>query len=484
MRRLALTTTFALLALLALAAPGWAASSNFTIRGAGFGHGIGLSQWGAFGYAQHGSGWRDIVLHYFKDTRIANAGDRTVRVLLQSGKTTVWFEGATRAAGKKLDPGARYRATQKGINQVELRSARGKILATVDAPLSVSSSSGSFLLEGTALNGLSGGRYRGVLEVRPGLFGGLAAVDALPLDDYIKGVVVGEVPTSWPMAALQAQAVVARSYSLTTDAGGAVFDQYPDTRSQMYYGMSRETPRTNDAVTSTNNQVVKYGDRVAVTYYFSSSGGRTENIENAFVGSSPVPYLKSVDDPYDTASPRHRWRFVMSRSQLDRKLGSWVRGKLRSVKVTQRGISPRIVKARIVGSRGSTTVTGPQLRTRLGLFDTWAYFITIKSGQQRETSGDAPPDSGQVTDGGGTQAAAAVAINWLKKLFTPRRLIVAGSVSPRPKHITLEHKTRKGWKTVGRGKTDGHGRYALLVRSRGVYRVLANGAVGPETRIR
>ncbi|HEY8866629.1 MAG TPA: SpoIID/LytB domain-containing protein, partial [Solirubrobacteraceae bacterium] len=321
------------LALLAAAPQAVAARTNFTIHGAGYGHGIGMSQWGAFGYATHGASYRDIVLHYFKDTRLAGAGDRTIRVLLQAGKDTIWFEGATRAGDKKLDAGARYRIMRHGIDQVELRTARGKKLGTFDAPLSISSSSGSFVLDGGALNGLSGGRYRGMLEVRPGLFGGLTAVNALPLDEYVKGVVVGEVPASWPNAALKAQAVVARSYSLVTDAGGTIFDQYPDTRSQMYYGMSRETPRTNTAVEATSGQVVKYGDKVAVTYYFSSSGGRTENIENAFIGARPVPYLKSVDDPYDTASPRHRWRFTWSRGQLDRKLGGWVKGKLRTVKV-------------------------------------------------------------------------------------------------------------------------------------------------------
>src|SRR4051812_28223542 len=129
MRRLALATA---LSLLLLAAPAWAASTDFTIRGAGYGHGIGLSQWGAFGYAQHGSNWKDIVLHYFKDTRIASAGDRTIRVLLQS-RDTIWFEGATRAGGKKLNPSSRYRVMKHGLNQVELRSARGKKLATVDA---------------------------------------------------------------------------------------------------------------------------------------------------------------------------------------------------------------------------------------------------------------------------------------------------------------------------------------------------------------
>jgi stage II sporulation protein D len=250
----------------------------------------------------------------------------------------------------------------------------------------------------------------------------------------------------------------------------------------MYYGMSRETPRTNEAVQSSSGQVVKYGDKVAVTYYFSSSGGRTENIENAFIGSSPVPYLKSVDDPYDSAAPQHRWRFTWSRSQLDRRLGGWVKGKLRTVKVVQRGVSPRVVSAQVVGSRGSVNVTGPQLRTRLGLFDTWVYFVTIKSGQQG-TAGSGSPDTGGITDGGGT-AARTARLSWMRKLLGPRQLIVGGTVWPKPKRLTLQMLDGRRWKTLGRGHTDGRGRYSLLVRSAGTYRVLANGAVGPVTRVR
>src|SRR6478672_2753181 len=342
-----------------------ATSSNWTIRGAGFGHGIGLSQYGAYGYAAHGSDWKSIVLHYFTGTHLGNAAGRTIRVLLQQGNGTVWVSGATRAGSHKLDSTKSYRLMRKGLG-VELRTARGKRIATMNGVVPVSSSSGSVVLGGRAMNGLSDGRYRGTLEVRAGTFGGLMAVNALSIDDYIRGVIVGEMPTSWPLPALEAQAVVARSYSLTTDAGGAVFDQYPDTRSQMYYGMSRETKGTNQAVDATAGQVVMYGNQVATTYYFSTSGGRTENVENSWPGTAPVPYLKSVDDPYDNLSPRHRWRFTLSRSKLDAKLGSFVKGKLRSVKVTKRGVSPRIVDAKVIGTRGTTTVTGPQLRSRLG----------------------------------------------------------------------------------------------------------------------
>jgi stage II sporulation protein D len=475
MRRLALLTA---LTVFLAAPPALAARSSVTIRGAGYGHGVGLSQYGAYGYAAHGADWRDIVLHYYNGTRLGNAAGRTIRVLLQENKGTVWVSGVTRAGARKLDSTVSYRLVKHGLGEVELRSAGGKKLATMPAPVTVSSSSGSFVLGGRALNRLSDTRYRGALEVRPGLFGGLTAVNALPLDDYVKGVIVGEMPTSWPIPALEAQAVVARSYSLVTDAGGAVFDQYPDTRSQMYYGMSRETSATNQAVDATSGQVVMYGSQVASTYYFSTSGGRTENVENSWPGTNPVPYLQSVDDPYDNLSPRHRWRFVWSRSKLDAKLGSFVKGRLRSIEVTKRGISPRIVRAKVVGSRGSTQVTGPQLRSLLGLYDTWAYFVTIKSGQGDKTKGE--PTTGGVTDGGGTPAQAS----WLRRIVGPTQLVIRGSVSPRPKKITLQKRVRRHWRTVGYGKSDSRGRYALLLSSTGTYRVLANGGVGPLTRIR
>src|SRR3954470_7991935 len=481
MRKLVLLTAIAALGLVSQASA--ATRSNFTIRGAGFGHGIGLSQYGAYGYAAHGRDAQDIVLHYFNGTRLGNAAGRTIRVLLQSGNGTVWVSGVTWAGNHKLDSTKSYRLMRKGLG-VELRTAAGKRIATMDGVVPVSSSSGSVVLGGRAINGLSGGRYRGTLEVRPGLFGGLVAVNALPLDDYIKGVIVGEMPTSGPQQALEAQAIVARSYALTTDAGGAFFDQYPDTRSQMYYGMSRETSGTNQAVQATAGQVVMYGNQVASTYYFSTSGGRTENVENSWPGSAPLPYLKSVDDPYDNLSPRHRWRFVWSKSKLDAKLGSFVKGRLKSVKVTKRGVSPRIVGAQVIGTRGTINVSGPQLRSRLGLFDTWAYFVNVKSGQGGASTQQ--PGSGEdttLTDGGGAKAAKA---SWLREWLPvqPRKLVITGSISSAPKKLTLQHKVGAKWKTVGYGTTDRKGRYALIVKKRGVYRVLGGGAVGPAVRIR
>ena len=99
MKKLALLTSLALLALVSQASA--ATSSTFTIRGAGFGHGIGMSQYGAYGYAAHGGDWRNIFLHYYNGTHLGNAAGQTIRVLLQSGTGTVWVSAATQAANDR-----------------------------------------------------------------------------------------------------------------------------------------------------------------------------------------------------------------------------------------------------------------------------------------------------------------------------------------------------------------------------------------------
>src|SRR4029453_7120150 len=95
------------------------------------------------------------------------------------------------------------------------------------------------------------------------------------------GVVARESPSSWPLEALKAQAVTARTYAITTSKAGTGFDQYADTRSQVYGGVAAESIATNAAVAATGGQVVTYDGAPVVTYFFSTSGGRTENVENS-----------------------------------------------------------------------------------------------------------------------------------------------------------------------------------------------------------
>jgi stage II sporulation protein D len=284
-------------------------------------------------------------------------------VLLASGKQSVGFSGAARACRKRINPEREYSFSADG-GRVVLRSPSGRKLKGCG-------DEGNAGDHGTLrVGGL--GRYRGGLVAHAD-GGSLLVINSLGIDGYVKGVVPNEVPFSWPVQALEAQAVVARSYGLATRRSG-VFDQYADTRSQVYGGKDSETPRTNRAVEATAGRVVKYGGEIAVTYYFSTSGGQTENSEFGFSGGSPVPYLKSVKDPFDDASPLHRWNERLSDEKMESKLSGLFDGQLRKIEVTERGESPRIVRARVVGSAGSTEVTGDTLRNRLELRSTWARF--------------------------------------------------------------------------------------------------------------
>jgi stage II sporulation protein D len=146
----------------------------------------------------------------------------------------------------------------------------------------------------------------------------------------------------------------------------------------VYGGVAAETAKTDQAVAATALQVVLYNGKVAQTFFFSTSGGHTENNEFSSLGfgQPPVPYLRGVDDPYEAnaGSPYEHWKRKFSLARMNSALSGLVHGKLRNIVVTQRGASPRIVSANLVGSGGTTTVNGPQLRDALGLPDTWAFF--------------------------------------------------------------------------------------------------------------
>jgi stage II sporulation protein D len=158
---------------------------------------------------------------------------------------------------------------------------------------------------------------------------------------------------------------------------GRSFDVYDDTRSQVYEGIAGETDATNRAAGDTRHEVALYNGAVATTYYSASSGGQTESVEFAF-GGDPVPYLKGTDDPYDTTSPLHNWKKTYTQGQLESALGSLLKGNLQDIQITKTGVSPRIVTANVVGSNGTTKVTGSQLQSALGLYSTWMAFT--KSG--------------------------------------------------------------------------------------------------------
>jgi stage II sporulation protein D len=370
MLRLARTAILATaLAALALA-PAARGAVNWVVRGHGFGHGVGVSQYGAYGYALHGKSYRFILAHYYQGTTIGQVrGGRVVRVLLDISPGDVGFSGATSACGLALDPARSYEAHRNG-GRVKLRSSAGKALADCGRRLRAAGH-GRIEIAGT-------GTYRGALEVVPTESdpGALNAVNALALEQYVKGVIPNESPPSWPAAELQTQAVESRSFALTAGVGGNGFDLYADTRSQVYEGLASETPSTNAAAAATKGQVVMYGSEIAETFFSACSGGQTESVQNVFFGP-PVPYLTSVADPYDYYCPLHDWILRFSGPEISAKLGGYLQGRLKRVVIVKRGVSPRIVSAKLFGSGGVTTVSGEQLEVALGGYSTWMSFQKV-----------------------------------------------------------------------------------------------------------
>jgi stage II sporulation protein D len=298
-------------------APSAGAETLFVLSGRGWGHGVGMSQWGAFGLAEKGRSYKAILRHYYTDTAVQERAGRNVRVELASGSTSlvVGSAGAFRVAA-----GTR-KATHKAGDATVTKTSRGRIRV---AGLSGTFKSPATFKPKEAPLRLGSTTYRGKLVVS--VSGGrLRAVNRLGMDAYIQGVVPRESPSWWPPAALQAQAVAARSYALfaLVRGGGKCGGAFcPDTRDQVYGGLSGEAGSTNAAVKATAREVVvDRGGNVAQTFFHSSSGGRTADSRDIWGGD--VSYLKSVSDPTDGVreNPNRRWRVVRTPGQLRSGLG-------------------------------------------------------------------------------------------------------------------------------------------------------------------
>ncbi len=367
-----------------LLAPSAEASVSWVVKGHGFGHGVGMSQYGAYGYAKHGKDYRFILGHYYTGTTIGNlGGPRIVRVLVGIDSGDIGFSGATSACGKRLDGSRSYEAHRAG-SSVKLRASSGRPLA--DCGRKLRAGGGGRI----AIVGI--GTYRGALEAVPTSSdaGSLNVVNAVPVDQYVKGVIPNESPASWPQAALRAQAVAARSYALSVQVNGNGFDLYDTVSSQVYEGLSSETTATNEAADATKGQIVMYGGKIAETYFSACSGGHTESVQNVFFGPS-VPYLVGVPDPFDFYCPLHNWTLKFSGSEISSKLGGYLNGQLRRVDVIQRGRSPRIVWARLVGTGGVTKIRGDRLASALGGYDRWMSFQKLVGGKVIEGGGPSKP---------------------------------------------------------------------------------------------
>ncbi len=389
-----------------------AAIPTFSVTGTGYGHGIGLSQYGAQGSAIAGKDYSWIIKHYYTGVTIGTAVTKNLKVNLDPDASSptsytrqVWtISNGQTGAGLSIN-GVSYTAG------TYVFTASGSVITVTGANLStplvltgsvtVVPTSGSPALlsvkEATGIYGFANGKYRGKLVLRASS-SKIQLLNELDIEDYLKGVVPREMPSSWKTEALKAQSIVARSYAyVDTDA-----TLYCTTSSQAYQGYGAynskgvwvgEATTTNSAVAATKGMVVKYDSKVVQTFFFSTSGGHTANVEDIWVPSdgdfdakaAQYPYLRGVSDSYEyLASPGYApWPSSKEQSltglQLADKLRSvsgvpasptWVTGV--SVERVDSGHVRYVTFAFSNGT--SVKISGDTVRSKLGMLSTRFYF--------------------------------------------------------------------------------------------------------------
>ncbi|HEU4943341.1 MAG TPA: SpoIID/LytB domain-containing protein [Gaiellaceae bacterium] len=415
----------------------------FLITGRGWGHGVGMSQWGANGFARRGYDYRRILGHYYRGTTMGKAPIAKVRVLLAGSKPSLTIAseapfrvrdatGRTRTLTAKQVIGAGLKVqTQGARKRVALRPPL--VFLPGDEPLRL------------------GRRYRGTIQVDK-LGKRLRAINVVGLEQYLYGVVPAEVPDDWPPEVLKAQAVAARSYALATRKTNGPFDLFPDVRSQVYRGVDEEEDSTNAAVDETAGEVLEYGGRIVTAYFHSTSGGRTASVEDVWVGSKPTPYLTGVDDPYDSISPHHTWGPVlMPAARLQRVLKA--PGGLLDVRTTVNR-SLRADRVIGVGTAGEASARAADVRRELGLRSTWFRVGVLALPQPA-----APHVFGGTTRLTGTARG------------------VQG--------VRLEHLGPSGWRVVASPKAASDGTFSVAVRPTATaqYRLSVGAARTPAIRL-
>lgn len=331
--------------------------TTFLVSGRGWGHGVGMSQYGALGLANDGRLYDEILAHYYPGTRLSPAPVARVRVLLAEGASTL-----------TVGSDAPFRVRDVFGKLYPLAAGSVKVGPTFELPVNGAPTrlTGpiSFLPGRSPL--VLGTAYRGQIDVA--VAGGkVTAVNAVALEQYLAGVVPREMPASWAEEALKAQAVAARSYALAHRVRGKAFDLYADVRSQVYGGIASEDARATRAIGATAGEVLTYGGAIANAMFHSTSGGATISAEEAF--GAVVPYLVGVEDPFSSISPVHAWGPVAVRAVA---LGSAL--KLRAPALGLKLVrtpSGRVRSATVSTSVGPQTVSGGALRTGAGLRSTW-----------------------------------------------------------------------------------------------------------------
>jgi stage II sporulation protein D len=300
-------------------------AGSFSVHGAGWGHGWGMSQYGAYGAALQGLTWPRILAFYYPGT---------VRTILPArSRLNVWVTGDNDGSLRVLPSeglnvrdgvGGRFtvptgstylswRISRYGTGyRLSYRTADGR---NVVQRTGLSTGTWSFYSPSKFVRVVMPSgyirSYRGSMAlIKWGSSG--RTVNRVRVEDYVRGVVPAEMPTSWPANAVRAQAVAARSYAvrLRTTRRYAGYDLCDTTACQVYRGMSAETERGDAAVRATAGTILTYRGAVALTQFASSNGGHS--------AQGDYPYLRAQPDPYDGVVRSQAWTRTITATQIER----------------------------------------------------------------------------------------------------------------------------------------------------------------------
>ena len=414
--------------LLPAATPAGAGSNpTFTFSGGGFGHGVGMSQWGAKGRAEAGHSAAQIVGAYYPGSTITPGAPTRVAVKLGTyGSTTLVQPSGTMTISA---PGRGTVAQAAPGQQLRWTTSGGRLFVSVagGSAVDVGGHATIGFTQGTPFTlGANGRRYRwGRLELHAVGSGIEVVIDNLHMNHYLYGV--AEVPTSWPQAALRAQALAARTFAVRRldDPRSSRYHLVASTSDQYYKGYDHEVSASGNqwiwAVNSTDGQYLTHGGQPILSVYSSSNGGHSE--DSGYVWFASLPYLPAVADPFDNTAgnSNHRW----TRDYTGHELGTWLQnsghpsvGTVLTLDVVSGvGASGRLDKAtlKVTGhTGGSYTLSGSSLRSAVNRYA--AASRQLKSTKFSISGGVAPEPPGFAPGGQYEWAVpwgdAAILLGW------------------------------------------------------------------------
>ncbi len=354
-------------------------SRKVAFKGHGYGHGIGMSQYGAEGAARAGKSASSILSTYYPGTSQA-AETGSIRVLLSADTTdSVMVEGRSDLIFRNV-------GTNKTLSLPTTIGGKKVIRWSIDplssdkkkSTLRYRTSSTWLVYAGTTWTGPAqfeaptlqlvmpsdaDQTYRTALRSVPPKSGATNrdTVNVLSIENYTRGVVAREMPSSWHEEALQAQSIAARTYGVRAILASRYYDICDTTSCQVYGGFAAETSSTDAAVAATTGTILIYQGAPALTQFSSSSGGYT--------AAGSAPYLVAHPDPWDdwAGNAKHSWTISVSASTIEKAYSSI--GTLQSMKVLATSAGDgRVTSLKLVGSKGSTTIKGTDARFKFGLY--------------------------------------------------------------------------------------------------------------------